>query len=61
MPVLETSKAIKQVNTGETIAVWTTDPAAKSDFQAWSKRTGHELVGVFDREGYTEFVIKRTK
>ena len=60
LPVFETSKAIKQINIGETILVMANDPAAKPDLQAWSKRTGHEIVNLEEKEDFVSFTIKRS-
>lgn len=60
MPIMETAKAIKEAKVDEILTVLADDPAAKSDFEAWSRRTGHTLVNVNDHGNYTEFVIKKT-
>ncbi|EZQ07032.1 MULTISPECIES: sulfurtransferase TusA family protein [Acidianus] len=60
-PVLETAKAIKQVNVGEAIEVYATDPAAKPDLEAWARRTGNEIVNVEQQGGVLKVVIKRVK
>ncbi len=60
MPIMETAKAIKEVQVNEVLTVLADDPAAKSDFEAWSRRTGHTLVAVNDKGSYNEFVIRKT-
>ncbi len=60
-PVLETAKAIKQVNVGDVIEVLASDPAAKPDLMNWAKRTGNEIVSVEDKEGYVRILIRRLK
>lgn len=60
IPVFETSKAMKQIEVGEQILVLANDPAAQPDLEAWSKRTGHQLLSVNDKGDYKEFLIKRT-
>ncbi|PSN82936.1 response regulator SirA [Candidatus Marsarchaeota G2 archaeon ECH_B_SAG-G16] len=62
MPVIETNKAIKQIPVGEVLEVLATDPASKSDFASWSKRTGNEILLVKEEAGdpvVYRFLIKR--
>lgn len=60
-PLMELIKAIRRAKVGEVVAVYSTDSGSKRDIPLWVKKAGHELVGVFEREGYTEFVIKKVK
>lgn len=60
-PVLETGKAIKTINVGEVLEVIATDPAAKSDLQAWARRAGHEIIDMKEENGVLRVLIKRTK
>ena len=38
-----------------------TDPGSTSDMDAWTKKTGHELVGSENEGGKFIFYIKKTK
>ncbi|MEM1626373.1 MAG: sulfurtransferase TusA family protein [Sulfolobaceae archaeon] len=60
-PVLETAKAIKQVNIGDVIEVLATDPAAEPDLQAWAKRTGQEIVDIKKEGEVIRVLIRRVK
>jgi len=44
MPVVKVSKGIKDVEIGEIIEAQTTDPGALSDFPAWARTSGNEIV-----------------
>ncbi len=44
MPIVKLSKAMKQLDSGQTITVEATDPAFKSDVQAWTRTVGYELL-----------------
>jgi len=44
LPIVKLSKAIKQMTAGQIIAVEASDPAFKSDVQAWVKTMGCELL-----------------
>ena len=44
MPIVQLSKAIKQLHSGQTITVEATDPAFNSDVHAWARAVGCELL-----------------
>ena len=51
LPVVKTSKAIKEIGIGQILEVLATDPASKPDFAAWSKMTGHALLSSSEDPG----------
>ena len=59
LPVVKTSKAIKEVKSGDIIEVLATDPGSVPDFQAWAKSTGNELVERTDDGGVYRFVLRK--
>jgi len=60
-PLTDLFKAYRIANLGDVLEVWATDPAAKSDIQAWATHTGNQLVEIADEKGYTRIVVKVTK
>ncbi|NPV55423.1 MAG: sulfurtransferase TusA family protein [Anaerolineae bacterium] len=44
MPILKTKKAVDGLNSGEVLKMTATDPGSLPDVQAWTAKTGHELV-----------------
>ena len=61
MPILKVSKAIKEVEVGQTLLLLADDPGAKPDMDTWTRRMGHDLVG-FEQEGkQMSFLIRRAK
>ncbi|MFH1464089.1 MAG: sulfurtransferase TusA family protein [Pseudomonadota bacterium] len=44
MPVVKMAAEIKTVKVGEIIEVHTTDPGSLSDFPAWAKTTGNQVL-----------------
>ncbi|MBU2550341.1 MAG: sulfurtransferase TusA family protein [Proteobacteria bacterium] len=60
MPVVKVSKGIKEVQVGQVIQAITTDPGARTDFPAWAKKTGNEILKTEDNGDETSFFIKRT-
>ena len=59
-PLLEAKKGMATVAIGDTIEIWSTDPATKTDIGAWSNKVGHEFLGSLSADGYDRvFVIRR--
>jgi tRNA 2-thiouridine synthesizing protein A len=44
MPILKTKKAIDKLAAGQVLQMIATDPGSKPDIDAWTRKTGHELV-----------------
>lgn len=60
MPVVKVSKGIKEVEMGEVIEALTTDPGSLTDFPAWAKTSGNEIVKTDQETDVIKFYIKRT-
>ncbi len=60
-PLTDLFRAYREANLGDVIELWATDPAAKSDIQAWATRTGNELLEISDQKDYARIVVKVTK
>ena len=60
-PLMELIRAIRDAKVGEVIAVYSTDSGSKRDIPLWVEKAGHELIGIFEREGYTEFIVRKKK
>lgn len=58
MPILKASKMLESLHPGETLEVLADDPAAPSDFVAFSNQTGHALVVNEDRGKDYRFVLE---
>lgn len=61
MPVVKISKGIKDVAVGQVVKAVTTDPGALTDFPAWAKSSGNEILHVEQGPGETAFYVKRCK
>ena len=61
MPVVKVSKGIKDVQVGQVIEALTTDPGALTDFPAWARTSGNEIVKTDQDSGVIKFYIKRLK
>lgn len=66
MPIIMTSKKIKDLLPGQVLEVISDDEGIKKDMPAWCQTTGHEMVGLEEEDGsqskriYKAFV-KKTK
>ena len=60
-PITDLFKAYRQANLGDVIELLATDPAAKSDVTAWARKSGNEVLGIVDEQGYIRIDIKITK
>ena len=59
MPVVKVSKGIKEIEVGQVLEATTTDPGSLTDFPAWARTSGNEIVKT-DQDGDTiKFYIQR--
>lgn len=59
MPIVKTAKAIKELQPGDLVEVFATDPGSVPDFNAWAKATGHTLVEQTQDGGVFRFLIQK--
>ncbi len=59
MPVVKISKAIKEVNSGDVVEAITSDPGALTDFPAWARTSGNEIIKTDTEGNNTHFFIKK--
>ncbi len=60
MPIIKTAEKIKELQMGQILEVTATDEGIKADMPAWAKTTGHEFLGVEEKNGeYFAYVKKR--
>ena len=60
LPIVRASQAIKTLDSGQTLEVLATDRGALSDFPAWSKTTGNELIEQTEDNGVFRFVLRKS-
>ncbi len=59
LPVLRTKKALMQMQSGNTLSIYSTDPGSVDDIPAFISQAGHLLLNIKnDDEGY-HFLIKK--
>jgi tRNA 2-thiouridine synthesizing protein A len=59
MPIVKVSKGIKDAAVGQILQAVTSDPGALTDFPAWAKTSGNEIIKTETRDKETTFYIKR--
>ena len=60
MPIVKTAEKIKKLKTGEVLEVVADDKGIKQDMPAWAKVTGHEFLGVEEKDGEIKVYVKKT-
>ncbi len=61
LPVIRLANGIGDVSVGQTVAVVSTDAAARSDVPAWCRMRGHEYVGEDTAaDGVPRYVVRRS-
>ena len=58
LPILRAKKTLKDVPTGGTLEVLSTDPGSVADFEAFCRTTGNQLVESSNQSGVFRFLIK---
>jgi tRNA 2-thiouridine synthesizing protein A len=61
IPVVKTSKAIKEIQVGQVLQMIATDPGAPADMEAWSRQTGNELLDSHQEGEKYIFYFRRMK
>mgnify|MGYP003573754878 FL=1 len=61
MPVVKTSKEVKNISVGGVLEILATDPGSMADITAWTKSTGNELLKVEKDGDVLKFYVRRVK
>lgn len=59
MPILKLAMAIKELEPGQVIEMYGTDPGSKGDVPAWCDKTGNTLVEMVETDDGFTFFIRR--
>ena len=60
-PITDLFRAYRNSNIGDVIELLATDPAAKSDTQAWAKRSGNEIIAIIDEKDHVRVQVRILK
>lgn len=59
LPILKAKKALKSLDSGNTLQVQSTDPGSVADFAAFCRTTGNELVEQSEEGGVWTYLIRK--
>jgi tRNA 2-thiouridine synthesizing protein A len=59
IPILKTKKAIDGLTAGQILKMIATDPGSVNDINAWTKRTGNELVDSSTTDSEYTFYLRK--
>lgn len=59
LPVVKMSKGIKEIEIGQIVEAQTTDPGSLTDFPAWAKTSGNEILKTDQTSDVIKFYVKR--
>ena len=59
LPVLKAAKRLRAMEPGQVLRLQATDPAAVVDVPHYCNESGNELVGTSERDGITDYFIRR--
>ncbi len=57
--IAKTALAIRDLQPGDLLEAFATDPGSVPDFAAWARTTGHELVEQTEDAGVFRFLIRK--
>ena len=60
MPIVHTSRKIKELKPGQILEVLSDDQGIKDDIPAWCKTTGNECLAVQEEKGIFHAYVKKT-
>lgn len=60
MPIVKTTKAMKEMGSGQVLKMIATDAGAPPDIAAWSRQTGNELLLSIEDSGKFIFFLRKS-
>jgi TusA-related sulfurtransferase len=61
LPIIKTSEAIKNIDSGSVVEVISDDPAIEFDLPAWCKSQGHEIVSGKAEAGVYRYLVRKSR
>ncbi len=58
---MELIRGIKALPVGGVLAVFSSDPGSAKDIPAWVAKAGQEYLGAVQEQGYTRFIVRKTR
>ena len=60
-PLMEMIAALKLIDVGDEVEVWSSDKGTRTDLPEWVAKVGHEMVEVTECDGYWSLVVRKAK
>jgi tRNA 2-thiouridine synthesizing protein A len=60
-PLLEAKKGLGAVKIGQVIEIKSNDKGSRKDIAAWSKKMGHDYLGLVEADGHDRLFVCRKK
>lgn len=60
-PLMEVIAALKLIEIGDEVEVWSTDQGTVKDLPEWCAKVGHEHVETVQHDGYASLVVRKSK
>jgi tRNA 2-thiouridine synthesizing protein A len=61
MPIVQTTRKIKEMKTGEVLEVLSTDAGIKEDMPAWCRTSGQEFLGAETEGDVIKVYVRKVK
>jgi TusA-related sulfurtransferase len=59
MPIVQTSKKVKEMKSGQVLEVTADDEGIKEDMPAWCNTTGNEFLGMEEEGGIIKVYVRK--
>lgn len=60
-PLMELIAALKLIEIGDEIEVWSSDKGSANEIPEWVAKVGHEMGGIDECDGYWSLVVRKAK
>jgi tRNA 2-thiouridine synthesizing protein A len=60
-PLMEVIAALKLIEIGDEIEVWSSDKGTTADLPEWCKKVGHQMLESSEQDGYWRLVVRKAK
>ena len=58
-PLMETIRAMREVEAGQLLVVLSDDPGARTDLRLWAEKSGQELLSIVSQGAWDEITVRR--
>ena len=52
---------MREAETGDVLSILSSDKGSKTDIPKWIEKAGHNLIGVFARDGFDEIIVEKVR